>query len=401
LGFQARAALADSPLVAAEFEQVMFEYFGTLAEPQFLLLEAWQESGFDPNGSPLAGARPASDSLGAPPGAILDDNRRAWARELVAIESGTVLKLGPWSRRRLMSRSWTELAAKREFLEPTEFKRRATNFFVDRYPDLSEAAQMYLPNCARCHGREGAGDGPMSRRLFPKPRNYQYGLFKFAAVEGGSKPRRSDLVRTLVHGLPGSAMPSFRGTSLAELSALVDYVRYLSIRGEVEALLLDEWQSYDLLPREAALELYSMIWERWLAASERAYLVQAPPREESPEHLALGAAVFHEEARGNCMSCHGDEGRGDGPKALMQGEDGFSYALLRDEWGEFILPRDLTSGIFRGGRRPEDLYLRIHCGIPGTPMSALGASFDGAGQALLSEEEKWALVAYVLSLSGF
>jgi hypothetical protein len=34
-------------------------------------------------------------------------------------------------------------------------------------------------------------------------------------------------------------------------------------------------------------------------------------------------------------------------------------------------------------------------------MSALGASFDGAGQALLSEEEKWALVAYVLSLSGF
>ena len=62
-----------------------------------------------------------------------------------------------------------------------------------------------------------------------------------------------------------------------------------------------------------------------------------------------------------------------------------------DEWGEDITPRNLTTGIFRGGRRPIDIYRRITTGIRGTPMPAI--------PDILTEEDRWALVHYVLSLS--
>ncbi len=393
-------ALSEEPTIAEELGAVLTEYFGQPLAPRFALLEEWKELGFDPNGSPLEGARPASDVVGTPASAILADNQRAWARELTAIETGDASGLGPWRRRSTMNVAWQELESQRGKLSASEFKQRATAFFAERYPDLDEAAQMFVPNCARCHGREGGGDGPMSGRLYPKPRNYHPGVFKFAAVEGGSKPRRIDLVRTLVQGLPGSAMPSFRGMSLAELSALVDYVRYLSIRGQVERLVLAEWENDDVRPRESIAEMYALVWERWLEAAENAQTVVAPVPDPDPARLVLGDAVFHDAKRGNCMSCHGDDGRGNGPSAVRFGEDGRMYSLLRDDWGDYILPRDLTSGIFRGGNRREDLYMRIHCGIHGTPMPSIGQSKDAEGAPLLSEEEKWAVVDYVLSLSG-
>lgn len=393
-------SLAEVPAVRDELAQVMYDYFGLPTAPRLRVLDSWRALGFDPNGSPLEGARPPSDFEGAPPEAILVDNQRYWASELAALNASTTPLLGPWRRRGVMNAAWSDLAARRGAVGEGEWRVEARAFFAERYPDLSEAAQMFLPNCARCHGREGGGDGPMAAGLYPKPRNYQRGVFKFAAVEGGSKPRRIDLMRTVVQGLPGSAMPSFRTTSLAEISALVDYVRYLSIRGEVEAMLVAEWENDDVPPREAIAELYELVWSRWLEAADNAQRVTAPAPDPSPERLALGEAVFHDEQRGNCFSCHEPTGKGDGRAAVQIGEDGERYVLLKDEWGDFILPRDLTSGVFRGGARREDVYLRIHCGIPGTPMPSFGASVDAAGEPLLSEDEKWALVDYVLSLSN-
>ena len=228
LSEETQLMLQDSPELEEELAEVLLEYFGTPSRPRFALLESWEALGFDPNRSALEGTRPESDLIGTPAEAILEDNQRAWGAELAAIEAGSQQRLGPWRRRGVMNQEWAELSSQRSKLGKAEWERRATAFFAERSPDLQEAAQMFRPNCARCHGVEGGGDGPMSRRLFPKPRNYQRGVFKFAAVEDGSKPRRVDLVRTLVHGLPGSAMPSFRSTSLGELSALVDYVRYLA-----------------------------------------------------------------------------------------------------------------------------------------------------------------------------
>ena len=52
-------------------------------------------------------------------------------------------------------------------------------------------------------------------------------------------------------------------------------------------------------------------------------------------------------------------------------------------------PRNLRLGIYRGGRRPVDLYWRIRNGIDGTPMPA--------GQKL-TDEQVWSLVDYVRNL---
>jgi hypothetical protein len=53
-------------------------------------------------------------------------------------------------------------------------------------------------------------------------------------------------------------------------------------------------------------------------------------------------------------------------------------------------PRNLRLGVYRGGRRPVDLYRRVYSGIKGTPMPAAGN--------VLQPNQIWDLVNYVLSL---
>jgi hypothetical protein len=63
-----------------------------------------------------------------------------------------------------------------------------------------------------------------------------------------------------------------------------------------------------------------------------------------------------------------------------------------------LIPRNFHKGVFRGGRRPLDLYWRIAVGIKGTPMPATGASPGVPGP--LSDEEIWDLVNYIRHLAG-
>ena len=77
--------------------------------------------------------------------------------------------------------------------------------------------------------------------------------------------------------------------------------------------------------------------------------------------------------RANCVECHVDYGR--------QGEWKF------DEWGTLVKPRNITRGNFRGGRRPVDVYYRIHSGINGSNMTQKGD--------VLHSNEIWDLVNFV------
>ena len=61
------------------------------------------------------------------------------------------------------------------------------------------------------------------------------------------------------------------------------------------------------------------------------------------------------------------------------------------------IPRNLRDNMFRGGRRPLDIFRRIHQGIAGTPMPAGGPVAPGA-QGTLTEQEMWQIVDYVRSL---
>jgi len=60
-----------------------------------------------------------------------------------------------------------------------------------------------------------------------------------------------------------------------------------------------------------------------------------------------------------------------------------------DSWGTLVRPANLTTGMYRGGRRPIDIYHRIHSGINGSGM----ARFSN-----LEAKQIWDLVNFVQAL---
>ena len=97
---------------------------------------------------------------------------------------------------------------------------------------------LYRKHCVVYHGLSGEGAGPNAAVLYPYPRDFRKGVFKYTSTPSGEKPLREDLERTVRCGLPGTARPSFDGLSDQEIDALVEYVQYLSLRGETELELL-------------------------------------------------------------------------------------------------------------------------------------------------------------------
>ena len=61
----------------------------------------------------------------------------------------------------------------------------------------------------------------------------------------------------------------------------------------------------------------------------------------------------------------------------------------KDAWGHDAAAADLTSGMFRGGGRPIDIYRRIYSGISGTPMPGFAQVFAK------SPDDIWYLVHFI------
>jgi high-affinity iron transporter len=92
-----------------------------------------------------------------------------------------------------------------------------------------------------------------------------------------------------------------------------------------------------------------------------------------PPDLARGGLVYRQE----CAECHGLSGGGDGPKA--DEVEGPPPAKLSDA----ELMRDVM---------PMDIFRRVTVGVPGTAMPEY--------EEQLTEADRWAVTAYVLTLSG-
>ena len=90
---------------------------------------------------------------------------------------------------------------------------------------------MFQKRCVGCHGDSGDGNGPAAAYLYPRPRDYRRGIFKFGSTPYGAKPRREDLVRVVRQGARGTLMPDFKFLSDEDLQAVVDYVLVLTHRG--------------------------------------------------------------------------------------------------------------------------------------------------------------------------
>lgn len=399
-----KESLKGSPLVQDQIGGALEMFFGTPQNPGFLRTSAWIEEDFDPNfpGLPADG-RGSGELSESQWESLRADNARRFAKQLAQVARGEYAGLAKFRSAPELSESVGSILSE-EDLSDADRRASLTSLFQDYYPGLHDSAELYRQECLHCHGVEGGGDGPTSgpaERPFldPRPRDYRLGIFKFTSVKDKARPRREDIFHVLDQGIYGTAMPSFRRFSVSERWGLVDYVRLLAIRGEVERRLVNEYLEEEQISPEIGIEILTEIWDKWAEAKSKVVAFEGDIPDPTSSMLARGKELYNDAKKGNCASCHGDGGLGDGPAAFKIDDHGEKVSAYIDDWGQPILPRNLVRGLYRGGRRPIDIYRRIYAGINGGPMPALGESKDAAGNPLLTSDDMWSLVHYVRSLS--
>lgn len=305
---------------------------------------------------------------------------------------------------------------------------------------------LYRKHCASCHGDTGHGRGVNAAISNPYPRDFRMGKFKFKSTARGAKPLKSDLHETISNGIAGTTMVRIAELSTGDIDALVDYVIYLSWRGEVERELLRvagdiEFESEepgvlknlyavgtDLFEEEQVPQLHEIvnsIGQAWLDADQQ--VKQVPEAGEVPvdasldeliaaatgsldsplkASIARGKELFNSETAA-CSKCHGSLGHGDGQNQDYddwtkdwtirfdldpKSEKDLVPLLARGALPpRTILPRDFRDGVYRGGGTAEKLYHRIAFGIDGTPMPSI--------EGVVAEQDIWHLVNFVRSLA--
>jgi mono/diheme cytochrome c family protein len=308
-----------------------------------------------------------------------------------------------------------------------------------RSDEFGRETGLYRRHCGHCHGTTGDGLGPTALLLNPYPRDYRPGKFKFKSTERAAKPTEADLDLVLRRGVQGTAMPSFDLLPDAQVKALAEYVKYLSMRGQVEIRLIDamaelgEGEKLQMTRSVLVDEILKPIAESWTTASDSIIKPEEKPAVELADSIARGRELFYG-TKGNCAKCHGPSALGDGQtsdyddwaKPVMElakdlvgekerldtekdltSEDRIalkmhvalaSSALKTDSLPpRTAQPRNLRQGIYRGGRAPVDLYRRIYAGVNGMPMPAVGPASPGA-KGTMEPAEIWNLVDYVMSL---
>jgi mono/diheme cytochrome c family protein len=238
-----------------------------------------------------------------------------------------------------------------------------------------------------------------------------------------------------------------------EIEQVIDYVMFLSMRGEVELALIEEGSISDekdanALSSEIVKEAAAGIFKKWQLAPTQ---VLNPPTERtasSRESILRGRELFlgRTTEKLECSGCHGPLAMGDGPSFVSQdvfnkvvfggnpserrdrldaytkesdelkkeqktAEDRGDHKLAEslgaeaeklakiktlwdqkpDDWGNPLRPANLNRGVYKGGRRPIDIFWRIAKGINGAQMPAHYPS-------PLNETKVWDLVNFVLAL---
>ncbi len=229
-----------------------------------------------------------------------------------------------------------------------------------------EGYELFAAHCEACHGAQGRGNGPAATALRVRPRDFWDERCRYVSTLNGV-PTLKDLMQTIGTGRHFGAMPARPNLTDREVGMLARYVREITRLGWADRLTKEFAGDDETTPEEIeeiALERVTpgeLVTAKWHGSGFKA-------------DLEAGRTLYLE----NCAACHGPWGRGDG------------LDMPLDERGKPITVRDLTSGKFRGGTSEDEIFKRIRCGIPGTPMSA----------AAVSDEEIWQLVHYVQFLAG-
>ncbi len=226
------------------------------------------------------------------------------------------------------------------------YKHEVPQKIPETSESIAEGKKVYEKRCWYCHGIEGRGDGPASKTMFPKPRNFTRNEYKVRSTTFGSVPTDEDLFRIITSGIEGTAMPFWSTISETERWQVLYYVKTFN----------------DQFKKDAAPKV-----------------VTVGSVASTPESVERGRELFKET---KCFECHGEDGRGSGPLTVA----------LQTEWNMPYRARDLTKAWnFKGGNTPEDIYRTISTGFNETPM--------GSYLEILSGEDRWHVVHFVKSLA--
>ena len=213
-----------------------------------------------------------------------------------------------------------------------------------------DGAAPYHRYCESCHGVRGDGQGEVAQWFdppsFPKPRDFQLGIFKCRSTLTGTLPTDQDLFDTIARGLDRSGMPQWSTFTNQDRANLVAWIKHFSPR----------------------------------FASEKAGTpIQIPAEPEvTPERIKNGREVF---ARVQCWKCHGVTGEANGPSA----------STLQDDLGRPIAAFNFTEGSRpKCGSSDQDIYRIFMTGLDGTPMPSFADN--------IKPDEAWDLVFYLRTL---
>jgi cytochrome c oxidase cbb3-type subunit I/II len=286
-----------------------------------------------PEGFPVD-ARPVLDTSLAGGGTIATVRLIAPSADMIALV-------------RYLQKLGTSRGAWRDVFEPQNVSVAGTGI-PDTEANRELGKEVFEAHCSGCHGDKGDGAGPAATFLWPLPRDFTAGVFKFRTTPSGALPTDGDLVRTITRGVRWTAMPTWHEVGDKERLAVVAYIKTLS--------------------------------KRWKEDTPEPPLVIPPPPRGTPDLLAQGKRLYE---RAKCAECHGETGKGDGPSA----------ASLKDDFDRPIRPADFTRGEFKGGAGVDDVYRAMTTGLDGTPMPSFADTMNDA--------ERWAISYYVLSLSAW
>ncbi|MEJ2707041.1 MAG: c-type cytochrome [Anaerolineales bacterium] len=179
-------------------------------------------------------------------------------------------------------------------------------------PNPADGQPIYAEKCAPCHGSNGLGDGPRAEQL-PNP------VTAIGSEQVARASTPAEWYRIVTQGNLERFMPPFSSLSDRQRWDVISYVYSLSA---------------------------------------------------SQDQLDQGAALYQE----NCVSCHGDQGKGDGTQA----------ANLASR------PQDFTNLEYMAEQSSEDLFQAITQGIsPDMP----------AYQDQLTESQRWLIADHLRTLA--
>lgn len=231
----------------------------------------------------------------------------------------------------------------------------------------------YMEYCVQCHGKNGDGNGVSAPGMWPPPRNFTQGIYKFGNVVSGELPHDEDFYKIIRHGLNGTPMLPW-DISDKRLEAVTQYIKTFAPAA---------WEGEDKKP-----------------GTKFDLPVDPFGPEKKLEAIEKGKRAYHISAA--CIQCH----RGYETKADISGynkeinkvamkDDEFApdlYLLkMQDsDYGYKTMPPDFTYHHVRYSHSLEDIVNRLMYGVNGSGMPGW--------KDVVTDEELWALAYYVQSL---